>query len=95
METTIRICDDCKNKVKEFDCEFCSKDLCKSCSENIQIKVFGEIVGTINICKDCYKQTDIMIKKEKEEGFGKLTNSRIREFVLGELRKLRITENIG
>ena len=93
VETKIRICDDCKNKVKEFTCEFCSKDLCKDCTNFPLIVVWQENVGNIITCKECYKKMQSFLNKQNRgDAFGEITNNRIRQFILGELRKLKIMD---
>ena len=96
MEIKTRICDDCKSKVKGYTCEFCDRDLCHDCTNFPLVAVWNEKVGNIITCKECYgKMQGFLNKQGEHDAFGKETNTRIREFVLGELRKLKITQSLS
>lgn len=38
----ITICDDCKERIAEYKCKLCGKDLCKGCLKKVVLEVRGK-----------------------------------------------------
>ena len=92
MKTEIILCDDCKKTLAETKCEFCDCDICIKCKTGIRISAWERNISSITTCQNCYDKYNE--KLYKEAGFGIDINDKIKNFILIELKKKFMLENL-
>ena len=72
MRKTIRLCDKCKKRVKEINCDICGCDLCDGCRHADEIYFKNINLGMTYFCRDCeQKVEDLTCSSTKREEIGK------------------------
>ncbi len=89
VEKTVPICDVCKKSIAKDKCQFCDKDVCSECSDEIE-------VGTIflDTCVQCGDKIENVI--EREENFWKEfnKNEHMVSKIITHIKKKMILKNL-
>jgi len=64
MEKKVLICDCCKKRVKDYNCDICGCDICEQCKSRSRITYDNLLLAELNLCGKCNALTYSLTMKE-------------------------------
>lgn len=96
METKVNLCDSCKKKIKEVNCDICGADLCENCKSTDDIQFKGCSLGKLYFCNECYNKVNVLTRESysipKQDL--KIATHKFRPELILALKKILMIQNL-
>lgn len=94
MRKNIRVCDKCKKRIKDTNCDICGCDLCEGCRHSDEIYFMNIPLGRTHFCRDCLSKIEnLTCSSTKREEIGKQV-PQFKKELISVLQKIIMLSNL-